>query len=284
MDREPLLAILILLVAGPVVWMCGGILRFREVHDPSPSGQEREATAWRQLWLPLIPSALLIIALFGWALSEPDDAEAMGVPWMLLALPVAFVWLRAFVRALIALRAPRGNAMALTVGMVRPAVFIDPKLVGTLDEEALHAVTLHEMAHARHRDPFRIWLAQIATDLQYPLPSARQRLVHWQHALELARDDEARMHGASGPALADAIVTCAKMGGTPGTASAALTGASLRIAERVRRLVSSELPPSMNGRRSPKHILSLLVMAGAFFVMGGAFGEDLVGGLLGVLR
>src|SRR5204862_92527 len=86
-------------------------------------------------------------------------------------------------------------------------VFIAPELSARLDERALHAALEHEMAHARHRDPLRLWLAQIATDLQWPLVAAQQRFTDWRNALELARDAEAceRVEGsdlAAAPAAA----------------------------------------------------------------------------------
>jgi hypothetical protein len=38
---------------------------------------------------------------------------------------------------------------------------------------------------ALHRDPLRIWLAQLATDLQGSSPGARERLSWWMAALGL---------------------------------------------------------------------------------------------------
>jgi hypothetical protein len=78
-------------------------------------------------------------------------------------------------------------------------VVVSPALAEVLDPAALRAVHEHESAHARHHDPLRIWLAELAADLQWPSPSARARLQSWPETLELARDDEARERGAQGP-------------------------------------------------------------------------------------
>jgi beta-lactamase regulating signal transducer with metallopeptidase domain len=74
---------------------------------------------------------------------------------------------------------------------LRPWVLSSPYLAKTLDDRTIEAALEHERAHARHHDPLRIWLAQLATDLQWPWPQAHKRFQLWILALELARDEEA---------------------------------------------------------------------------------------------
>ena len=80
---------------------------------------------------------------------------------------------------------------AATVGVVRPRVMLSPcpRALGALPQSS---------KHARYRDPLRIWLAQVATDLQWPWPAAARRFYAWLEALEWARDDEARRGGIEG--------------------------------------------------------------------------------------
>ena len=87
--------------------------------------------------------------------------------------------------------APKQIRSAATVALLRPRVVVCETFGAQLDEHALAAALAHEQAHARHRDPLRIWLAQIVTDLQWPLSGARARFEQWLFALELARDEEA---------------------------------------------------------------------------------------------
>jgi beta-lactamase regulating signal transducer with metallopeptidase domain len=95
---------------------------------------------------------------------------------------------------------------------LRPWVLFSPYLAKALDDRTIEAALEHERAHARHRDPLRIWLAQLATDLQWPWPQAQKRLRLWILALELARDEEARAAGVDGSDLAAAILASARLG------------------------------------------------------------------------
>ena len=226
-DRELVLAALVALVVGPLIV---GVAAVR----------------WRSIWTPVIPAAGAFALLIGWALVEPADAEPVPAWTLVVALPVAIVWARAIVRALRALRAPNDPAAADTVGLRRPRVRIAPWFRDSLDPSALAAAIAHERAHARHRDPLRIWLAQIVTDLQWPIPRAAQRFARWRHSLELARDDEARRHGTDGADLAAAIVAAAKRPGPVRLAGASLCARDLELRERIERLLSP-LPPGATG-------------------------------------
>ena len=162
-----------------------------------------------------------------------------------------------------------------TVGLLRPRVVIADGLDDTLDPEAMAAALAHERVHVRRRDPLRIWLAQLATDLQWPNPSARQRFQRWLASLELARDEEARLEGASGADLAAAVVAVAKMERLePGTVMAALTGAEASLKSRIRRLLDP-LPPDDVGRSRIVAVAVVLSLA-AGVLAGVEYGDVLL--------
>src|SRR5262249_39106329 len=156
------------------------------------------------------PAAVALLVVVGWALREPDDTDEILDPLMLVAaVPGAIVAARTVARALRSamIRAP---PLAGTDGLFCPPVPIDPSLTAVLEADELDAVRAHDLAHAHHRDPLRIWVAQVVADLQWPSPSAALRLRQWLHALELARDEEAREHGIEGASLAAAVVNVAR--------------------------------------------------------------------------
>jgi beta-lactamase regulating signal transducer with metallopeptidase domain len=175
----------------------------------------------------------------------------------------------------VALRRPRELPPISTVGLWRPRVVAAEELDGALDPAALRAALAHERAHVRHRDPLRIWLAQIATDLQWPSPWARRRFEHWVTALELARDEQARLDGASGEDLAAAVVAVARMPWRRRTAAlVGLTGAETSLVSRVHRLLAP-VPPD-GARPSIVLPLAVLLVLVASVVVGAAYGDDLL--------
>lgn len=206
MDREFLLALLVGMITSATVVCCGWLpARAPSAHD---AGADAERRAWRRLLLPLAPMALGLAFLLGWALVEPDDAEpATRAAWAPFAF-VAIVCLRAWVRSALALTAAGASSTRVpaAVGLLRPCVVVPAELAEVFSEDEHAAVVAHEGAHVEHRDPLRIWLAQLAADLQWPWPAAAARLSRWMEALEWARDDEARLRGADGEALASALL------------------------------------------------------------------------------
>jgi beta-lactamase regulating signal transducer with metallopeptidase domain len=177
-------------------------------------------------------------------------------------LPFALIWLRALVRAIRAMRRPRVMPLAATVGLLRPQVVIDRRLQGTLDAPALAAVVAHEEAHAAHRDPLRIWLARLLTDVQWSSPWSRHRLDHWLAALEMARDEEARLRGTRGEDLAAAVVAVAGMRPVSrGHAVASLTGTEAALMDRVRRLLSPVPAPITIRSRALSIALAISLVA-----------------------
>ena len=280
MDRELLLSLLILLVGGPLFWVAGALA----LRSPLlASGTASEVARWEGLWVPGGGPLAAPAGLGGWATKEPPDAGAIAPVHLLIALPVALVWLRASTRALWSVLPGRHRGPAATVGLLRPRVFLDPAFASRLDDEAHCAALAHERAHARHYDPLRLLLARLVTDLQWPIPAAQRRFKDWCHALELARDEEARRDGADSVALAAAIVTCAKFAGHGTAAFVTLGGDGEALAERIGRLLANEVPLHVvNMRRGL--VGGLISIAVLLSLAGGVLaGEEAVRILLRVL-
>lgn len=276
MDREVVLLALVLACSGPA-FLAGGL---RRPAGPGPIGRS-ERHCWTGVWMPALPAAVLLCGLIGWSVREPADSEAL--PWTLVFMssPAGMVWVRAAIRALRALWSPPTGAYAAAVGLFRPRVVIDQRLRAALDPAALHAVEAHEWAHARHRDPLRIWLAQLITDVQWPLPHARARFEAWLTSLEMVRDDDARRAGIDGADLAAAVITAAQFG-TARAAGARITGDGHDLADRVDRLLQP-LPPAAQPERAPATLVMIAPLFGLAIVAGAWFGEIAIRTLLSTL-
>jgi Zn-dependent protease with chaperone function len=53
------------------------------------------------------------------------------------------------------------DPLAFTTGCFRPAVFLAPALIRSLEADELRAVLVHELVHVRRRDNLRAWLASL---------------------------------------------------------------------------------------------------------------------------
>jgi hypothetical protein len=208
MERELCLSILIVLIGGTTLLGCG----WWPVTDARESSARRlERIAWRRLWLPVTPAIIVTAWLCGWALVEPDPMpEGAPALLILMSVPLAIVFSRALIRAGWSLLGDRQDPGTATVGLLRPWILFSPHLAKALDDRQIEAALAHERAHARHHDPLRILLAQLATDLQWPWLQARMRMQRWLVALELARDEEACTTGVEGADLAEAILATAR--------------------------------------------------------------------------
>jgi hypothetical protein len=274
MDREYCLSFLIALVGGPTLLACAW-WRFADARLPSARCLEK--IAWRAIWLPISPALAIASALCGWALVEPDPIpEGMPISLILLSVPFVLLLARAAVRGGWALITDPGDPGTATVGLLRPWIVFSPRLAKSLDDQQIEAALEHERAHARHRDPLRIWLAQLVTDLQWPWPQARERMQRWLIALELARDEEAHSAGTEGTDLAEAIITSARFcqNANPST-QATLTGQGAALKERIARLLDPLCADS-----EPTHVRSplfaLLPTSMLALVVGLIFGERMV--------
>lgn len=282
MEREALFAILLFWICGPLILV---VSLWPARLGSSADGRRFERATWVRIWMPLVPAILALAWLVGWALQEPDPADESVLPVVLWGVsPIALVWLRALVRATHALFLTPREALAHTVGLLRPRVIVSHRLAEALDSQALRAVEEHEAAHRRHRDPLRIWLAQFATDLQWPCPAAQKRLRSWAHALEFARDEETRARGVDGADLAAAVIAALRLKEAgPGPAEARLEGVGTDLTERVTRLLVP-LPSPESARVKGSWMMALLGVGIALtLVLGVMFGDDVVRHLPGVV-
>ena len=274
MSRDLVLATVTLVVGGGGLWLAGWLPAARVDAPPeSGSGALLERRAWRRLWRAVIPALLIFATLVGWGIQEPAQTDEPLRPFVaLVATPAVLLWLRAIYRAGRALRRPRRSPALATMGILRPRIVVGEEAARALDAPALEAALAHERAHARHHDPLRIWLAQLATDLQWPSPFARRRFDRWLGSLELARDEEARRDGAPGADLAAAIVAVAKLGAAgSGGSIAALRGAERLFACRIHRLLRPLCPNDVASSRAALCAVAAVVTGGV--LVGIAFGD-----------
>jgi hypothetical protein len=255
-SRDLVLAALVLISCGSLAWLAGLLPSDARAR---PSAETR---AWRRVWAPLMPAGAALALLFGWALHEPSVTDEILTPAaLLLGAPLGLVWVRAALRAAAALRARTDGLPAGVVGLLHPRVVLDEAFRAALDASSLEAVLAHERAHARHRDPLRIWLAQLATDLQGSTLAARGRLDAWLGALETARDDEARRGGVRGEDLANALVLAARASVPRPGAVATLGSPEALLTARVDRLLAPLESPAKSRAVPALLALGALVLA-----------------------
>ena len=279
MERECFLSILVALLGGMMMLACG----WWPARDAGGgSARHLERFRWKWIWLPLAPASIIAASLCGWALAEPDPTpEKAPILLILTSVPFALLFGRAAVRAVWSLIRDEGDVVTATVGLWRPRVLFSPYLAKALDDRAIEAALEHERAHARHRDPLRIWLAQLATDLQWPWPQAQERFELWILALELARDEEARASGMDGSDLATAILASARLGRQAILpANAALISDPSTLKERISRLLEPlPLDAPQTHAMTWTAVVVIPVLLGAIR-FGSLFGEQIVRMLL----
>ena len=279
MERECFLSILIALLGGTMMLACG----WWPARDAGvASARHLERLRWREIWLPLVPALIVVAWLSGWALAEPDPTpEKASMLLILASVPFALLFGRAAIRAMWSLVREEGEVVTATVGLLRPWILFSPYLAKALDDRTIEAALAHERAHARHRDPLRIWLAQLATDLQWRWPQAEKRFGLWVLALELARDEEARASGVDGSDLATAILASARLGRQAILpANAALISDPSTLKERISRLLEPlplEQPPTHTMTWTAVVVIPILL---GTIGLGSVFGEQIVRTLL----
>jgi Zn-dependent protease with chaperone function len=279
MERESLLAMLLVFLGGLSLQLFAAWPG--RIRNQSASRQ-LEGLHWLALLWPTAPALTVAAWLCGWALSQPDPVPSRVGRLMFVAVaPFIIVGGRALVRAVWSLcHSSRAYGIA-TVGLLRPRIVVAPEVEQELDEAAMQAALAHERAHVRHRDPLRIWFAQLVTDLQWPWAPARERFQGWLAALEYARDDEARAAGVSGADLAAAVLGSLRFQMARAAATATLIGQPQALPARIARLLRP-LPQGLPDRRPP-----YLMVAGclglvwlAAVVLGLLCGERWVDSLL----
>ena len=296
MERETLVTLLIMTSGGLMLQLLGA-WPARGAECPDPAALERQA--WRALCRPVAPVLVIAAWLIGWALTQPDPVRNPLDPGVVvwLWLPFGLLFARASTRAAWALVRELPECGVSTIGFLRPLVVFSPFLARQLDEPLIRAALAHEHAHAHHRDPLRIWGAQVITDLQWPWPQAQRRLTAWLAALELARDEEARREGIDGPDLAAAVLASvrflgglsapqlATLGGTQ-LAHARLFGDETSLRHRVSRLLAPlpAMPDEAAGKLFgvQRLIVLLLPLLLAAMLLGAVFGQRIMQPLLGL--
>jgi hypothetical protein len=281
MDRELVLAILAALLCGSASTAAGWYPTGSPV---ASSGRALERRAWRRMWLPFGPAVLLFAALCGWALVEPEDAERVPTCLLWSAVPFATVLLRAAWRALRSLASAHQDQAIATVGVFRPRIILSPRIAAALDQEALAAALEHERAHARHRDPLRLWLAQLGSDLLWPWPAAAARFLCWRRALELARDEEVRLEGIAGPDLAAAILVALRFSRQGAALNApTLGGDASFVEERIARLMQPLETEAPRAKESALWLVAMTAGVTGAVLLGTEFGERAVRAFLAVV-
>jgi hypothetical protein len=271
-DRDEAAMLLVVLSSGALLWLVGGL-------TPS-SPTEDERAAWQRIWLPAMPASIPFFVLVGFAVADPEGPQSLHVTRLIALVPFGVVWTRAAVRAARAVFA-EGRGPALTEGLLRPTVKLSSELRSLLDPGELRAVIAHENAHVGHRDPLRLWLVQLLTDLQWPFfrPRLRQRV--WLRAVELARDEEAaRQPDVDGAALASALLKTASLAQPSTAAGAALADDTTLLETRVRRLLRLEASKQEDRPRSFSGPVTVC-LAIASFVFGVAASARFVAILAG---
>lgn len=270
---------------GTVVWItAAGAGHQERTSELSVS----ETRAWWKLVWPVFAGALVVAFLTGWALQEANPAdEWVTLKMRALAGVVLAVVLRALLRALCSVRASRhAGAPIVTVGLLRCRTVISDAFEKAASPQVLAAALAHEAAHAWYRDPLRIWMAQLAADLQWPMPRVRRRFRNWVLTLEMRRDDVAIDAGAAPTALAEGILLAARLhSGSVALPSAAVTGSGEGLALRVRRLLYNH---AVSGEGTmPRQHMTWLWCCAAFAVaawLGAFYGDSLLMLLPGIGR
>ena len=296
MERETLSTMLLMFFGGGVLQV---LAQWPTGLPPLADVEALEQAAWFRVCLPALPLPLIAAWLAGWALTQPDPVRTPLDPVVVVALwlPFGLLFLRALLRAAWALLREPPECGVSTVGFMTPRVLFSPFLARQLDEPVIRAALAHERAHGRHRDPLRIWVAQLITDLQWPWPQARRRLENWLEALEWLRDEEARRAGTDGSDLAAAVLASVRfVGAQPGSegravpgpqfAHARLVGDGESLQRRVRRLLA---PLPAAGQSAVRRVLGVpgraavwLPLLTGILVLGVLFGSAVMGPLLGM--
>ncbi|MGH8295912.1 MAG: hypothetical protein ACRETZ_10540, partial [Steroidobacteraceae bacterium] len=127
MERESLLAILIVLLGGLALQLCV----WWPAADPAAlSPGELERRGWRRLWYPAVPAMMVAAGLCGWALRQPDpvrdslDRSILAAAW----LPFGLIFVRAAARAVWSLLRRPVDCGVATVGLIQPRVVFSPFL------------------------------------------------------------------------------------------------------------------------------------------------------------
>lgn len=150
-------------------------------------------------------------------------------------------------------------ALAFTAGLVRPCVYVSTAAVAGLGTDELEAVLLHERAHLRRWDPFRIALARLIASGLFFVPLAEELRRRFETAKELDADREVLATQHSVAPLAGAL---ARLGaGRTLPAQQLAVGAWSCAAARIDQLEGVELQALLPTTSARATWLSVLALA-----------------------
>lgn len=95
--------------------------------------------------------------------------------------------------------------VCVTIGLVKPTVYISSAAVEALGDHCAAAALQHERGHIARHDTRARFVAAVADTFHIP-GLARSILHHWQHDAELVCDQFAARRAASGTLVAEALV------------------------------------------------------------------------------
>lgn len=101
-------------------------------------------------------------------------------------------------------------AAVFTHGWWCPRFYVDACFVAENDADLLHAALLHELSHARARDPLRTFATRICLMLNPARRLLMPEFEHWRNAREGSCDAEAARLGGDPLSLAQGIVRAAR--------------------------------------------------------------------------
>jgi Zn-dependent protease with chaperone function len=97
---------------------------------------------------------------------------------------------------------------AFCIGLVRPKVYVTTGALAVLDEQALHAVLMHERHHARRHDPLRLAASRVLARALFFLPGLVELGRRRETLAEISADESAIVAApANRPALARAMLS-----------------------------------------------------------------------------
>lgn len=221
------LALLVAPTLLPLVWLVSSVL-----HQSEPAHALRACLVEHPLWTAICLEAFVLLALLG---AGVGVAMARGVFQSRIPLGQPLGAEHELSRRLrqIVDNNPRlarlpiivmqhAPAAIFTHGLRHPRVYVDACFARDNDDALLGAALLHEAAHARSRDPLRVFLVNLCLTLN-PLGRLLRADFHrWQDAREAACDAEAVASGGDSLSLAQGILRAARFH-CPGAVACGLT-------------------------------------------------------------
>ncbi len=152
-----------------------------------------------------------------------------------------------------------------TMGLFDQRIEIAASLVDKLDDAALEAALLHEMAHAAVRDPARnvvLLVSQVLNPFAWILSP---EVAAWRFAREIACDGMAVRWGAQPVSVAQAIITAARaISNVPRDACAHMCGTQPdALSARVGLLLNDAAPSASDHAMRPRAVGATVFVASA---------------------